>query len=540
MRHVGGALLWCLLWAGCSSEPAAPADQAVADDLAMGELDAGVDLGATNDAASGPDLRPVACTQCATPVCELAASDGGVTTTCPGLAEDQDHDGLSDAWEQQGYIDVNCNGVNDGEGIDVQLPGAHVGAPDLYLEIDYLTMAGAGTACAIDDDCAAVAGEQCVGNVCTHTHQPKQSSLDAVTAALQHTLPAAPPGVYLHIDTAHMSAIPEAGRGVISFGTNPASPTDRALDANCVGPANNAADFYDVKDAYFYSGAGPSSAFAQARRRVYHYAIFGHYSSCPPGPAGTPEQYCSVCPADRGGNPPKSGATGTSETPGNDVLVSLGAFLFDTGLPLTVNTEGGTFLHELGHNLGLRHGVGVDGAGHHVPANSPNRSPNYLSVMNYNYQTLGVPVASAPGGGTASTFKVDFSDIDTCADLDEDALDETAGAACGATSKYVLYWAPGNFAGAATGGFNHHASTTTGTAIDWNNDASLQSSVAVDLNNDSAHQVHRSMNDWTVMQLDVECAPWTVLDGLSPAQEDVAMRKARASRSARLTSETRQ
>jgi hypothetical protein len=486
-------------------------DLAVPDDLSSGEPDAAVDLGAANDASGGADLRPVACTQCATPFCEFVAADGGVGTTCPALAADQDHDGLSDAWEAQGYIDVNCNGVNDGEGVDVQLPGAHVGAPDLYLELDYLTMAGAGTACASDGDCAAVPGEQCVGNVCTHTHQPKQSSLDAVTTALQHTLPAAPPGVYLHIDTAHASAIPESGRGVISFGTSVTSPTDRTLDPACVG-SSDAADFYDVKDAYFYSGAGgPSSPFAQARRRVYHYAIFGHYSSCPPGPSGNSEQYCGSCPKDRGGNAPKSGATGTSETPGNDILVSLGSYLFDVGLPLTVNAEGGTFLHELGHNLGLGHGVGVDGAGHHVPANSPNRSPNYLSVMNYNYQTLGVPLASAPGGGTASTFKVDYSDIDTCADLDEDALDETAGAACGATSKYVLYWLVGNFAGSAAGG-PKHASTTTGTAIDWNNDTSLQSSVAVDLNNDSVHQVHRSMNDWSVIRLDAECAPWTISD----------------------------
>jgi hypothetical protein len=385
-------------------------------------------------------------------------------------------------------------------------------------------MAGAGTACTTDADCAAVTGEQCVANVCTHTHQPKATALAAVAQSLQHTLPGAPPGIYLHIDSAHMSAIPEAGRGVISFGTNVANPDDRTLDPTCVGPIGNAADFFDVKDAYFFNGAGPSSPFSKARRRVYHYAVFAHYSSCQPGPAGNTEQYCGLCPKDRGGFSPKAGATGTGETPGNDLLVSLGYNLFDVGLPLTDNMEGGTFLHELGHNLGLRHGAGVDAMGHHVPADFPNRSPNYLSVMNYNYQTLGVPVASAPGGATASTFKIDFSDIDGCADLDEDALDENVGAACGATSKYVVYWTSGNFAGSAPGGF-HHASSTTGTAIDWSFDTTLQSSVAVDLNDDTVHNVHHSLNDWaydasahklTTMQLDVACEPWTVRDGRGP------------------------
>jgi hypothetical protein len=500
------ALLFCLVWAGCDDDVAQSADMAMPD-LAS-EVDADV------DSAVAADLAFMGCAQCATPSCAFSAPDAGLSTNCPGLTVDQDHDGLSDAWELQGYIDVNCNGVNDGEGIDVQLPGAHVDAPDLYLEIDYLSMAGAGTACSIDDDCSGVAGEQCVSNVCTHTHRPKQSSLDAVTQALQHTLPGAPPGVYLHIDSAHMSEIPESGRGVISFGTDPANPGNRLLDPTCVGPINNAVDFYDVKDGFYYTNGAPTSAFALARRRVYHYAIFGHYSSCQPGPPGTTEQYCALCPNDRGGNAPKSGSTGTGETPGNDFIVSLGANLFDVGLPRTDNMEGGTLLHELGHNLGLMHGVALDGNGARIPSQTPNRSPNYFSVMNYNYQTLGVPRASAPGGATASTFTVEFSDTESCADLDEDSLDENLGAACGATSTYVLYWTSGNFAGSAPGGF-HHASATTGYPINWDFDSpvTLESSVSVDLNNDTvAHQVHRSMNDWKVMQLDIACLPWTVQD----------------------------
>jgi hypothetical protein len=104
--------------------------------------------------------------------------------------------------------------------------------------------------------------------------------------------------------------------------------------------------------------------------------------------------------------------------------------LFDVGLPLTQNIDGGTLMHELGHNLGLGHGAGADGA----PSVAVNRSPTYFSVMNYNYQMLGVPIASALGVGTASAFALQYSDV-TCAALDEDHLDDTAGAQCGAASK---------------------------------------------------------------------------------------------------------
>ena len=39
-------------------------------------------------------------------------------------------------------------------------------------------------------------------------------------------------------------------------------------------------------------------------------------------------------------------------------------------------------MHELGHNLGLRHG-GDDNV---------HRKPNYLSVMNYSFQTTGMTI----------------------------------------------------------------------------------------------------------------------------------------------------
>ena len=120
---------------------------------------------------SGTTCRAVTLDQCATPFCGLGAAG------CAGTGLDSDGDGLSDAWESQGYIDVNCNGQNDGEGVDVQLPGADVNVPDLYVELDYFEKLGFNNDCTSDADCT-VKGETCIATKCTHTHKPLQASLD--------------------------------------------------------------------------------------------------------------------------------------------------------------------------------------------------------------------------------------------------------------------------------------------------------------------------------------------------------------------------
>jgi hypothetical protein len=67
---------------------------------------------------------------------------------------------------------------------------------------------------------------------------------------------------------------------------------------------------------------------------------------------------------------------------GSDFLLALGVL----SRPATVDDETGTFMHELGHSLGLEHG-GVD---------EVNYKPNYFSVMNYAYADFGVPRSSGP------------------------------------------------------------------------------------------------------------------------------------------------
>lgn len=145
-----------------------------------------------------------------------------------------------------------------------------------------------------------------------------------------------------------------------------------------------------------------------------------------------------------------SGTSGVAEQGGNDVVITLGrlnlSLATQNATNQTINWQSATLMHELGHNLGLRHG-GFEDA---------NYKPNYLSVMNYYYQFDGLPVlgqnegdryfreyvlygaCSGPPGITSAaglnrnrftapaSFGLDYSDGSSIA-LDEAALDESRG-----------------------------------------------------------------------------------------------------------------
>jgi hypothetical protein len=97
-----------------------------------------------------------------------------------------------------------------------------------------------------------------------------------------------------------------------------------------------------------------------------------------------------------------SSSSGMSfEAPAHDFLVTFG------GEPADEMKQAGTFMHELGHNLGLLHG------GHH----DENHQPNYFSVMNYIYQFDGLTRCGAD--------VLDYS-RHPVAELDENAIDERA------------------------------------------------------------------------------------------------------------------
>jgi hypothetical protein len=303
--------------------------------------------------------------RCAMPTCSLGA--------CAG--PDTDGDGLSDAWETQGYVDIDCDGGFDAAA-DLELPGAHVDELDVYLEYDYMAKPGAGNACATSADCL-VAGERCVANVCVHTHDLDPTALQLVIDAFSAH------GVHLHVDPVH-DALPETTR----IGLN--------------GCGADAASLAALKTTYF----------DPRRRWVYRYGVLGHGA-------------CASHYGDEG-----VGSAGEPEYFGNDFIVSLGYRYFELGLPESAQSSAVSFMHHLGHTLDLREGGEWLAGGYR---------PNYLSVMGHAFQHTGIPYTAAAGTvAPIIGYRVDFSD-EILPTLDESQLDEVVGIGAGTTDVTFFF-----------------------------------------------------------------------------------------------------
>jgi hypothetical protein len=85
-------------------------------------------------------------------------------------------------------------------------------------------------------------------------------------------------------------------------------------------------------------------------------------------------------------------------------------FIVAMNVPLSIEDQAATFMHEFGHTLGLGHGGG----------DNIHYKPNYYSIMNYTWVTPGVSW-QVPG-----SWKLDYSRF-ALDPLDETELDETKG-----------------------------------------------------------------------------------------------------------------
>lgn len=136
----------------------------------------------------------------------------------------------------------------------------------------------------------------------------------------------------------------------------------------------------------------------------------------------------------------------------------------------------GTFMHELGHTLGLMHG-GCD----HV-----HYKPNYLSVMNYLFQTTGL-VSDGENILSYSEYRLP--------DLDEAMLDENDG-----IDPEGMLGDSGLGTSWYCGSLQDTIRPAAGNSIDFDRDGIIEEQVAVDLNDDGQ---------------------WTMLLGSSPDRDRI-------------------
>jgi hypothetical protein len=260
--------------------------------------------------------------------------------------KDTDGDGIPDEWEE--------HGLRDSEGhmlLDLPTMGADPRHKDIFVQLDAMRHLAL-----------------------SHT------ALATVTKAFKDAPVANPDGtegIHLHVDEGPSSVMnPVTGE---TWGSRSLANDDIPLKQTLGSVVNKEYDWSAFEQIKHES-------FIAAREAAFHYAI-------------SVDRYNGF-------------SSGVSRgIPSSDFIVALGpACNPEASCPGTVKQQAGTFMHELGHNLGLEHGGQVD----------ENYVPNYISVMNYTFQFSGL--STSPDG-------VDYSRYDSNAipTLDELDLNEFGG-----------------------------------------------------------------------------------------------------------------
>jgi hypothetical protein len=189
---------------------------------------------------------------------------------------------------------------------------------DVFVEVDWM-------------------GGDCTLGIFCHDHKPDPNAIQDVVTAFDNA--------------------PVGGSGNVKRGINLHVQVDEEIPhesfMNMSMDGNGYVDFtlFDEKKQQYFGTAQEKvipNATSTKLRSLFHYALFAHKIT-------------------------KAGNSGVGELSGNDFVVALGTFTNERG---TRSQQAGTFMHELGHNLGLGHGGDSD----------INCKPNYLSVMSYSRQ----------------------------------------------------------------------------------------------------------------------------------------------------------
>ena len=263
---------------------------------------------------------------------------------------------------------------------------------------------------------------------------PGHKPSDAVLETIRQSFAAAPvinpdgiSGINLHSDI---------GQGGVFNGGNEVAYRENWDASGC-----ESADIWAIFDEYKLKNFAPS------RGDIFHYMIWSH-------------NQCA-------GNSSSGLARGI---PSSDFVVTLGLW---PGYGTDAERQG-TYMHELGHNLGLTHGGATD--------NHVNYKPNHLSIMNYTFQVVGVWRDGAR--------RWDYQRV-AVNSLNEKALNETLGLRNGVivlTNYGTTYTCPNG----------SWQTDKTAATIDWNcNGSASDTSVSVSINKDATKEtLGATQNQW--------------------------------------------
>jgi len=240
------------------------------------------------------------------------------------------------------------------------------------------------------------------GTCVAHSHRPTAAAVGEVSAVFANAPVSNPDG------SMGITMIHDYGQGGLFTGGNLIADADGVIAGGVNGVQYQA-----------YKAAN----FAANRQGYFHYVFLPHRFNT------------------------NSGSSGQAELPGNDMIVSLYCFGSNYNVAHTI-------MHELGHNLLLRHGGDVD----------CNYKPNYNSVMNYSFQFPGIDNNCTPPGDGVLNYS-----IGDRISLDENDLDENDGT-CGTS------------------------------AWDWNGNLTIESSVTHDINSGDTGQLFTCSGTLTVLE----------------------------------------